>query len=128
MPSQTESLNARAKNERTRNLLASGFRHSFTSTTRRAFATCMDDAHMNRTILAVALVFLTIATAADKPTLKQLYDRHRWFDLRDAIKDQDAPPLYKGAVASALNHPKEAELFQRRDQARSQVRSRLRCP
>jgi Aspartyl protease len=70
-----------------------------------------EDAHMNRTILAVALVFLTIATAADKPTLKQLYDRHRWFDLRDAIKDQDAPPLYKGAVASALNHPKEAEKF-----------------
>ena len=47
---------------------------------------------MIRTILAVALVFLTIATAADKPTLKQLYDRHRWFDLRDAIKDQDLRP------------------------------------
>ena len=66
---------------------------------------------MIKTILGGVLVFLVIATAGDKPTLKQLYDQHRWFELRDAIQDHDAPPLYRGAVASAFNHAKEAEKY-----------------
>src|SRR5215469_14001219 len=65
---------------------------------------------MIKTILAGVLVFLVIATAGDKPTLKQLYDQHRWFELRDAIQDHAAPPLYR-AVASAFNHAKEAEKY-----------------
>jgi tetratricopeptide (TPR) repeat protein len=66
---------------------------------------------MINTSLAGVLVFLAIATAGDKPTLKQLYDQHRWFELRDAIQDHDAPPLYRGAVASAFNHAEEAEKY-----------------
>ena len=49
---------------------------------------------MIKTILAGVLVFLVIATAGDKPTLKQLNDQHPWFEHRDAIQDHDAPPLY----------------------------------
>jgi hypothetical protein len=66
---------------------------------------------MIKTILAGVSIFLAIATAGDKPTLKQLCDQHRWFELRDAIQDHDAPPLYRGAVASAFNHAKEAEKY-----------------
>ena len=66
---------------------------------------------MIKTILAGSLVFLAIATAEDKPTQKELYDQHRWFELRDAIQDHDAPPLYRGAVASAFHHTKEAEKY-----------------
>jgi len=66
---------------------------------------------MIKTILAGVLVFLAIATVGDKPTLKQLYDQHHWFELRDANRDQDAPPLYRGAVASTFNHAKEAEKY-----------------
>jgi tetratricopeptide (TPR) repeat protein len=71
----------------------------------------VDDPNMIRTILAGVLFFLAIATTGDKPTLKQLYDQHRWFELRDAIWDHDAPPLYRGAVASAFNNAKDAEKY-----------------
>jgi tetratricopeptide (TPR) repeat protein len=78
---------------------------------RQAFAAYLEDPNMIKTILAGVLVFLAIVTAGDKPTLKQLCDQHRWFELRDAIQDHDAPPLYRGAVASAFNHAKEAEKY-----------------
>jgi tetratricopeptide (TPR) repeat protein len=43
------------------------------------------------------------------PSPKLLYDQHRWFELRAAIKGQPASPLYKGAVAAAFNDRREAE-------------------
>jgi hypothetical protein len=60
----------------------------------------------------IGVLALTIwATAGGVSGLKPLYDQHRWFELRDAIKDQEAPPLYKGAVASAFNDTKRAERY-----------------
>ncbi len=43
--------------------------------------------------------------------LRSLYDQNRYFELRDAIKDQSAPALYVGAVASAFNDTKRAEKY-----------------
>jgi hypothetical protein len=37
------------------------------------------------------------------PSLQELYERHRWFELRDAIAGRKVPPLYTGAVAAAFN-------------------------
>jgi len=64
-----------------------------------------------KTILAWRFGFLAIATAGDKPALKQLYDQHRWFELREAIRDQHALPLYRGGVASAFDQAKDAEKY-----------------
>jgi len=42
-------------------------------------------------------------------SLAQLYDQHRWFELRDAIAGRTVAPLYAGAVASAFNQTAAAE-------------------
>ena len=47
--------------------------------------------------------------AWSQPPLQQLYDDQRWFDLRDALRDREAPALYRAAVASAFNRSEEAE-------------------
>jgi tetratricopeptide (TPR) repeat protein len=52
-----------------------------------------------------------VVSAQDSGSLQSLYDQHRWFELRDAIKDQKAPPLYLGAVATAFNDTKSAERY-----------------
>jgi hypothetical protein len=39
----------------------------------------------------------------------QLYDDHRWFDLRRLAVERRLPPLAAGAVASAFNHVADAE-------------------
>jgi hypothetical protein len=42
---------------------------------------------------------------------QDLFQQHRWFDLREtAVADRYAEALIKGAVALAFNHPAEAEL------------------
>jgi hypothetical protein len=66
---------------------------------------------MNKMIFTFSLILLCFSAATEKPSLKTLYDQHRWFQLRDAVKDQEAPPLYKGAVASAFNDPQAAEKY-----------------
>ena len=66
---------------------------------------------MNKMIFTFSLVLLCLSAARDKPSLKALYNQHRWFELRDAIEGQQAPPLYKGAVASAFNDPQAAEKY-----------------
>jgi predicted aspartyl protease len=66
------------------------------------------------TIIAVLFLAGTAMASQASPTFKQLYDQHRWFDLREAIKGRKAPPLYKGAVASAFNHTKAAEKYLKR--------------
>jgi tetratricopeptide (TPR) repeat protein len=63
-----------------------------------------------KAILVSVLVLVALAAASEKPTLKSLYDQHRWFELREAIKNnKQAPALYLGALASAFNETKEAE-------------------
>lgn len=66
---------------------------------------------MNKMIFTISLTLLCFSVATDKPSLQALYDQHRWFELRDAIKGQQAPPLYTGAVASAFNDPQAAEKY-----------------
>lgn len=66
-----------------------------------------------RKALMAMLVFGGLATASGNPTLKLLYKRHRWFDLRAAIRDngQNVSELYWGAVASAFNDRERAERY-----------------
>jgi hypothetical protein len=63
--------------------------------------------------LMAMLVFGGLATASGNPTLKLLYQRHRWFDLRAAIRgnEQNVSELYLGAVASAFNERERAERY-----------------
>jgi hypothetical protein len=42
-------------------------------------------------------------------SLQQLYERHSWFELRDALAGRSAPALYAGGVASAFNRTRDAE-------------------
>jgi len=49
--------------------------------------------------------------AVDDDQVQDLFQQHRWFELRDAVvSDRYAEALIKGAVALAFNHPVEAEL------------------
>src|SRR5205814_6900278 len=66
----------------------------------------------DKVLLATLVLFLSgQAPASDVPNLKTLYEQHRWFDLRDAIKLQPAPAFYKGAVAAAFKDGKTAEAY-----------------
>src|ERR1700730_3750981 len=71
-------------------------------------------------VLVAMLVFSALATASWKSELNLLYDQHRWFDLREAMKrnEQNVPELYLGAVASAFNNREDAEKYLRRAIAR----------
>ena len=67
---------------------------------------------MNKIIVTFSVILLSFSGAAtDTPSLKTLYDQHRWFQLREALKGQDATALYEGAVASAFNDPHAAEKY-----------------
>lgn len=60
----------------------------------------------------IGLLLSGLASANGTPTLKALYDQHRWFALREAIKNnKHASPLYLGALASAFNRDGEAEKY-----------------
>jgi hypothetical protein len=68
--------------------------------------------NLRKTTLVWVLVLAGWATAGETATLKKLYEQHRWFELRDAVKShKDAPALYLGAVASAFNDVKGAEKY-----------------
>jgi hypothetical protein len=65
-------------------------------------------------LLKLAVIVLGLWSCAEAQTprdasLKQLYDRHGWFELRDAAQGKNVPALYLGAVASAFNRVKDAE-------------------
>jgi hypothetical protein len=67
-----------------------------------------------RQLLAVAAIAggfwsAVVAQAPSDMSPQQLYERHRWFELRDAIAGNAVPPLYSGAVASAFNRTADAE-------------------
>jgi tetratricopeptide (TPR) repeat protein len=67
---------------------------------------------ITRTIaLTSVLLIAIVAHAQAGDSLRSLYDQHRYFELRDAIKGQNAPPLYLGTVASAFNDSKRAEKY-----------------
>jgi hypothetical protein len=59
--------------------------------------------------LTVAVWAATGIRAWSQPSLQQLYENQRWFELRDALRGQEAPALYRAAVASAFNRTEEAE-------------------
>jgi len=66
------------------------------------------------------LFFVPSLFAADttnqptEPDLKSLYDRHQWFELRDALQGGKVPELYQGAVAVAFGDARRAEKLLRR--------------
>jgi hypothetical protein len=37
------------------------------------------------------LILACLAANAESPSLKSMYDQHRWFELRDAINNKEAP-------------------------------------
>jgi hypothetical protein len=66
---------------------------------------------------AAAIVGFWSAVAAQSSvntSLQQLYERHSWFELRDAVAGKTVSPLYSGAVASAFNRSADAERHLRR--------------
>jgi hypothetical protein len=67
--------------------------------------------NLHKSTAAVLAIFSYAFAFAQAPEakLKQLYDHRQWFELRDAVKGQNAPPLYLGAAASAFNRVEEAE-------------------
>jgi aspartyl protease len=64
------------------------------------------------TCLTVAVAALLVTLSAQHQTAetwRSLFDRHRWFELRDVIAGRPAPHLYRGAIAAAFNRIDEAE-------------------
>src|ERR1035437_10645184 len=61
--------------------------------------------------LFAVLFVAALAHAQAGDSLRSLYDQHRFFELRDAIKSQSVSALYLGAVASAFNDTKRAEKY-----------------
>jgi predicted aspartyl protease len=63
-------------------------------------------------LLLCVLLFVFTPAEAQIPALKDLYQQHRFPELRRQLKvRKGASPLYVGAVASAWNNSKEAEKF-----------------
>ncbi len=65
------------------------------------------------TVAAIVVGFWSgvVAQAPDDTTLQRLYERHSWFELRDAIAGKTVAALYSGAVASAFNRTSDAERY-----------------
>jgi hypothetical protein len=66
--------------------------------------------------LSITLLVITVSSGAiaqrlSDRSLQNLYDGHRWFELRDAIAGKSVPPLYSGAVASAFSQVADAERY-----------------
>lgn len=58
---------------------------------------------------------LIAAATGDDERAQQLFEQHRWFELRDVpVSNPYAAALIKGSLAAAFNHPKEAEGWLRR--------------
>lgn len=67
--------------------------------------------HIPRIAVVGALWSGIMVQAPKGPSLQDLYERHSWFELRDAIAGRTVPSLYAGAVASAFNRPRDAERY-----------------
>jgi hypothetical protein len=60
---------------------------------------------MTRFIGEAALAVLTVtclSAIAYGQSPKQLYDQHRWFELRELVKSTEAPPLYSEHASTGL--------------------------
>src|SRR5215831_9443042 len=67
---------------------------------------------ISKATCVVVLAVANVAAAGQTPSLKTLYEQHRWFELREALKhSKGVPALYMGAVASASNDTKRAEKY-----------------
>src|SRR6267378_1411286 len=55
------------------------------------------------------LISLCFGAQKNDTNLKSLYDSHRWFELRDAVRTGDARAFYQGAVACAFNDERRCE-------------------
>jgi Aspartyl protease len=67
---------------------------------------------LNQILKVAVIVGLWSGVVAQSPkelSLQQLYERHSWFELRDAIAGRAVPALYAGTVASAFNRTRDAE-------------------
>jgi hypothetical protein len=67
---------------------------------------------LNQILKVAVIVGLWSGVVAQAPkelSLQQLYERHSWFELRDAIAGRAVPAVYAGAVASAFNRTHDAE-------------------
>lgn len=58
---------------------------------------------------AVDYPFANPSSANQQYDLSSLYDKHEWFQLRDAVQSTRASAFYRGAVATAFNDEREAE-------------------
>ncbi len=64
----------------------------------------------SRAFAGLSLLLIAVAAArAAGPSLREIYDAHRWFDLRQAVRAQRAPLFYRSAVAYAFAEDKTAE-------------------
>jgi aspartyl protease len=64
--------------------------------------------------IVVALWAGVVAQTPEDASLQRLYERHSWFELRDAVAGKPVPALYSGAVASAFNRTADAERYLKR--------------
>ncbi len=63
-----------------------------------------------RTALIGVLFLAAFSSNAQSTDLKELYGQHRWFELREAIRnDRHASPVFLGAIAAAFNDDPEAQ-------------------
>lgn len=58
-----------------------------------------------RTVLLLALVTFTCATARDDRNLEALYDAHKWTELSVAVSNGDGSAFFRGVVAEMFNDP-----------------------
>jgi hypothetical protein len=68
----------------------------------RSFMIAAPDSN-RRCLCLLLLLFVGLLRAADESPLRTALDEHRWFDLRDAMMSEPAPPLYRFFVAAAFN-------------------------
>ena len=54
-------------------------------------------------------LLLAASAHAAGPSLREIYDAHRLFDLRQAVRTGHAPVFYRAAVAYAFAEDKAAE-------------------
>src|SRR5687767_14795075 len=69
---------------------------------------------LNTVVIIVGFWSAVVAQGPETPALQTLFDRHSWFELRDAIAGKNVSALYSGAVASAFNRSADAERHFRR--------------
>jgi hypothetical protein len=58
----------------------------------------------------ICILLLTVRLAgADRAEFKSLYQAHQWAELRDAVRSQKSPPVYRGIVAAVYGDDRRAE-------------------